>query len=118
MDDRVSHAFIDNCQITPEAQEYYMTQNSQYYRVCLLEGQPVGYVGVIKNDIRICTHPDFQGRGIGRFMLDEINKLFPDAIAKIKVNNLASLKLFEKAGFEVRYLLLEKVRCTESLKDL
>lgn len=108
MDGRVSHAFIDNCQITPEAQEQYMMQNSQYYRVCLFDGQPAGYVGVIENDIRICTHPDFQGRGIGLFMLNEINKLFPHAIAKIKVTNLASLKLFEKAGFEVRYLLLEK----------
>lgn len=118
MDKRVSHAFIRSCQITPESQENYMLQHSQHYRICLLDDQPVGYVGVVENDIRICTHPDFQGRGVGLFMVSEISKLFPNAIAKIKVNNIASLKLFEKAGFEVRYLILEKGRHTESIRDI
>jgi ribosomal protein S18 acetylase RimI-like enzyme len=118
MDKRVSHAFIKSCQITPELQEHYMLQHSQYYRICLLNDQPAGYVGVVENDIRVCTHPDFQGRGVGLFMVREISKLFPHAIAKVKVNNIASLKLFEKAGFEVRYLLLEKRRHTESAEDM
>lgn len=107
-DKRVSDAFINDREITPSAQEAYMSKHSQCYRICLLKGQPVGYVGVVDNDIRVCTHPDYQGQGIGLFMINEIIKLFPNATAKVKVGNLASLKLFEKAGFELHYFLLER----------
>ena len=30
---------------------------------------------VIKGDIRVCTHPDFQGKGIGSFMIKELTKI-------------------------------------------
>ena len=48
---------------------------------------PVGYVGVVDNDIRVCTHPDFQGKGLGKFMIDEAMKIWPNAEAKVKKNN-------------------------------
>ena len=33
------------------------------YRVALIN-QNTGYVGVIDNDIRVCTDPDYQGLGM------------------------------------------------------
>ena len=39
---------------------------------------------MIEDDIRICTHPDYQKRGVGKFMLEEAYKIWPNAHAKIK----------------------------------
>lgn len=78
------------------------------YFICLDNNKPTGYIGVVKNDIRLAVHPDFQGKGIGMFMLEEIMKIFPESEAKIKINNLKSIKLFEKAGFNLRYYIYSK----------
>jgi RimJ/RimL family protein N-acetyltransferase len=88
--------FLFKSEITAEEQVKYMEKHAQNYRVCLLYGEPVGYVGVIENDIRICTHPSFVGNGVGYFMLSEIKKLYPEATGKIFKHNIASRKLFEK----------------------
>ena len=107
-DERVMEGFIKTKYITAEEQEIYMLANSKFYRVCLFEGKPVGYVGVIENDIRICTSPDFQGMGIAKFMLKEILKFYPNAFAKIKIDNLKSLELFKSLGFKVKYHIMER----------
>ena len=101
MDTRVVDGFIQTHPITKEQQEKYMMDNSKYYRICLVDGKPAGYVGVIENDIRVCTHPDFQGIGVGKFMINECMKEWPNAYAKVKLGNTASDKLFLSCGFEV-----------------
>jgi ribosomal protein S18 acetylase RimI-like enzyme len=83
-----------------------MTKYSQYYKVALVEGNPCGYVGVIENDIRVCIDPLYQGKGIGKFMISEIKKIWPDALAKVKVDNEASLKLFRACGYEIQFYLM------------
>ena len=113
---KVQEGFIETIEITPEMQEKYMNKYSECYRVALVEVHvgdslskiPVGFVGVIENDIRVCTHPDFQGGGIGKFMINECMKIWPNAFAKVKINNKASLKLFESCGFSKKYYILEK----------
>ena len=85
-----------------------MNNYSKSYRIALVDDRPAGYVGVIDNDIRVCTHPDYQGKGVGKFMINESMKIWPDAIAKVKVNNKASLKLFEACGFKKNYYILSK----------
>ena len=105
---KVSDGFIQSKYITKTQQKKYMKKYSDCYRICLKEDVPVGYVGVIENDIRICTHPDYQKLGIGSFMLDNILKEFPHAEAKIKINNIASMKLFEKNGFKKTFTILTK----------
>lgn len=87
--------FLEDANITPEAQRQYMEKHGKNYYVALSYGEPVGYVGVIDNDIRICTHPHYQGTGVGRFMLSEIVKLYPQATGRILDGNTASRKLFE-----------------------
>ncbi len=101
LDPRVSAGFIETRQITPQEQVEYMLVHHHDYRIALIGNEPVGYVGVVEDDIRICTHPHAQGKGVGKFMLAEIQKIWPNAQAKIKHANIASRQLFESAGFEL-----------------
>ncbi len=101
MDDRVIGGFLETTAITEEQQNKYMIGNAHNYRIALVDGKPAGYVGVIEDDIRVCTHPDFQGMGVGKFMIEECMKIWPTAYAKVKHGNIASDKLFLSCGFEV-----------------
>lgn len=101
MDERVIDGFLETIPITEEQQTKYMMSNAQNYRICLVDGKPAGYVGVIEDDIRVCTHPDFQGMGVGKFMIGECMTIWPTAYAKVKLGNTASDKLFLSCGFEV-----------------
>jgi ribosomal protein S18 acetylase RimI-like enzyme len=85
-----------------------MENYSQYYRLALLNNKPAGYVGVIEDDIRVCTHPNYQGRGVGKFMINECINIWPSAFAKVKINNETSIKLFEACGFNKKYIIFKK----------
>ena len=98
MDGRVVDGFLETTPITEEQQTKYMTNNSQYYRIVLVDGQPAGYVGVLNDDIRVCTHPDFWGMGVGKFMIKSAMAIWPTAYAKVKHGNMASDKLFISCG--------------------
>ena len=103
----VQEGFITNDYISKDAQVAYMKKNSDYYRVCLKGLIPVGYIGVIDDDIRICTLPQYQNQGIGSFMVMELKKIWPQAYAKIKVSNKASKALFEKAGYSEEFVIMK-----------
>jgi GNAT superfamily N-acetyltransferase len=107
-DERVLEGFINTTHITPEMQENYMKKYSECYWITLFDNKPSGFIGVIEDDIRVCTHPDYQGKGIGKFMINTIMELNPTAFAKIKVNNKLSLKMFESCGFTKKYYILTK----------
>jgi RimJ/RimL family protein N-acetyltransferase len=104
----VAEGFIAQRDITPKQQEKYMLKYNDCFYICLNEHEPVGYVGIIDDDIRVATHPSYQGKGVGTYMINEIINLNPTAIAKVKVDNQASLKLFESCGFKRKYYILEK----------
>ena len=74
----------------------------------MIDKKPAGYVGVIEDDIRVCTHPDYQGKGVGKFMINEIMKEYPTAFAKVKIDNEISMKLFEACGFTKKFYILTK----------
>lgn len=107
-DKRVLDGFIEDIYISHEMQQEYMNQYSNHYRIAIKLGKQVGYVGNIENDLRICTHPDFQSQGVAKFMLNEVTKIWPNAFGKIKINNINSLKLFESCGFSIKYYMLTK----------
>ena len=106
--DGVCQGFIQQEEITEIEQATYMLDHNNDFWLCLVKNIPAGFVGVIDNDIRVATHPDFQGMGIGSFMINQIINIHPDAVAKVKLDNPTSLKLFEKCGFKKKYYLLEK----------
>jgi ribosomal protein S18 acetylase RimI-like enzyme len=103
----VRQGFIQQKTITQESHQEYMKKYSDCFYICLHNGQPMGYIGVIEEDIRVATHPDCQGKGAASFMVKEIKKLYPTSVAKVKTENKASLGLFKKCGFKIKYYLLE-----------
>jgi GNAT superfamily N-acetyltransferase len=104
----VKEGFIQQEEIGDIEHAEYMLQYNHNYWVCLVDGAPAGYVGVINDDIRVATHPNFQGQGVGSFMINQIMKVCPAAHAKVKLDNAPSIKLFEKCGFKKKYYLLER----------
>ena len=107
-DEKIKHGFIEQDEISREDHQKYMTKYGDKFYICLVNMAPAGYVGILDNDIRVATHPDYQKKGVGLYMINEVMKRHPTSIAKIKLENEASIKLFEKAGFKKKYYLLEK----------
>lgn len=105
MDSRVSHGFIEKADISEEDQKRYMSKYQDCYRVCLMDGEPCGYVGVIDDDIRVCVHPDYWNLGVGKFMINECKKIWPESLARVKTKNEASLALFKSCGFKQSHLV-------------
>jgi GNAT superfamily N-acetyltransferase len=117
---KLKPGFLKQEHISVEEHAAYMERNGRHYYVCLdHEDTPLGFVGVVEGDIRIAVHPDHQNKGVASFMLERIKTVFPTAKAKIKVENEASLKLFQKAGYKVKCFLLEleQENATQPLQD-
>ena len=106
--DGVRQGFVEQKNISKENHEEYMLVYGKCFYICIVNNTPAGYIGIINNDIRVATHPDYQGQGVGKFMVNEITKKYPSAIAKVKIENKASIKLFESCGFNKKYYLLER----------
>ncbi len=107
-DGRNQHGFLERAEITKEQQEKYMYKHNDEYFICVDEYSgidytiPLGFVGSVDGDIRIAVDFANQRNGIGTFMLKEYVKQYVDPIkdvAKVKHDNLASHKIFLKAGF-------------------
>lgn len=99
-DPRNQGGFFTVAEITEEQQESYMEKNGHRYRVCLIDKHPVGYVGVIgDHEITYCVHPEYTGKGIGTFMVEEFSKDFDMIDAYVKEENIGSRKVFEKLGW-------------------
>ena len=101
MDQNNISGFVQKNYISKIDQIKYMEINSNNYRIALIDEVPVGYVGVINQDIRICTHSSYKAKGVGKFMLNESMKIWKDSTAKVKKINIISTKLFIKCGFNI-----------------
>jgi len=103
-----SNSFGNIQQIYKNYHYKFMRQHSYNYRICTLHGQPVGFIGQVDNDIRLAVLHSFQRQGIGKFMINEFMQIFPECKSKVKIDNEASLKLFESCGFKKKYFMLER----------
>jgi RimJ/RimL family protein N-acetyltransferase len=93
--------FLTQVNITPTQQIEFMKKNHYNYKICLMNNEPVGYIGIIKeNEITYCVHPDHQGKGIGSFMVSEFIKIYDTLIAYVLPDNIGSNKVFKKLGFK------------------
>jgi ribosomal protein S18 acetylase RimI-like enzyme len=104
----VKKGFIQQEDITWETHEQYMKEYHKYYRICLIDEKMVGYVGSIDGDIRVAVSPNHQGKGIGKTMIESIMQEYPSSEAKVKMENEASIRLFEACGFKKKYYILER----------
>jgi ribosomal protein S18 acetylase RimI-like enzyme len=93
--------FLEQVQISEEQQKKYMSKHSQDYWICLNGEVPVGFIGVVENDIRLAVEPSYKNKGIGTFMVREISKIDKNATAKVLLDNIPSQKTFEKNNFQI-----------------
>lgn len=108
--------FLNNSLIDSATHEKFMQKHSANYVVAVIDrsqlsaikDQVVGFCGVVEDDIRVAVHPLYQKLSIGKRLLENINSSFPNATAKIDINNTASVALFESCGFIKKCFLLEK----------
>jgi RimJ/RimL family protein N-acetyltransferase len=91
--------FLEQVQITEDQQKSYMEKYEKNYWICLSGNTPVGFVGMVDNDIRLAVQPKSKGMGIGTFMIQELIKNHKDGTAKVLLDNLSSQKVFEKNNF-------------------
>jgi len=107
-DPAIKPGFIQQGYIREEDHYRFMETLGKNFYICLDNDVPIGYIGVIDRDIRVATHPDHQGKGVAKFMVEELMKGHPDSFAKVKIENEASLRLFESCGFKKKFFILEK----------
>lgn len=107
-DERVKKGFIQQGVISKDDHYDYMHFYGNRFCICLVDNEPAGYARVIDDDIAVCVHPDHQRRGVGVALIEHIKSNFPKAFAKIKLDNEASIGLFEKCGFKKKYYILER----------
>lgn len=101
--------FFSEVYITEEEQQYFMKKNHHNYNICLLNGVPVGYVGIINgNEITFCVENTHQGKGIGTFMVEEFSKKYANIISYVKPENIASMSVFRKLGWDEKVYFQKK----------
>ena len=92
--------FTSYVKISKYRQLLYMSFNHKFYKICIYDRTPVGFIGIIQNDLRFSVHKNFRRKGIGKFMLKNYH-VNNNAIGKVKINNTGSRKLFESCGWEI-----------------
>ena len=108
----VKKGFIRQEKIDWLTHKRYMTEHSKDYWVLLKDGNPIGFVGSVDSDIRIAILPEESGNGYGKILINHVMKQRPLSEAKVKLENEASIRLFESCGFKKRYYLMEKENVT------
>jgi GNAT superfamily N-acetyltransferase len=104
---KIKLGFISQEEIKKAEHHNFMKINNENYYICLYENTPAGFVGIVNNDIRFAVDERFQKKGIGNFLISFIKDKYPNAQAKVKVENQSSLKCFEKNSFKIKYYILE-----------
>jgi len=93
--------FFTQVNITPEQQKDFKSEHQWDYKICLVDGEPAGYIGLLKgHEITYCVSSKFHGKGIGTFMIQEYTPRWAEVDAYVKTDNIASQKVFEKLGWE------------------
>ena len=86
-------------------QKKYMSSNKSFFKICLIDKTPTGYIGLIgpsRNEITLAVDPHHKQKGVGKFMIEALKKDHASLWAKVKFDNLASNNLFSKLGFVVK----------------
>ena len=82
-DERVAHGFIQKSSITKQQQAEYMTLHGHTYFIIFEDSIPIGYIGDVERDIRICISPEFQNQGYGTKAIQKFHEMYPNSLAKI-----------------------------------
>lgn len=107
-DPAVVDGFIQKEHISCADHHDFMIKNHDNFVLCFVDDNFAGYGRVIDDDISVCVRPEYQKMGVAKFLVKNMIKWRPNAFAKVKINNAASLALFESLGFKKKYYILEQ----------
>jgi RimJ/RimL family protein N-acetyltransferase len=105
---KTKEGFVEQHHIDQKTHTNFMAKNGDNYMIGLYNNDPAGFVGSVNGDIRVATHPDYIRSGLATQMLNAVMEKLPNSYAKIKIQNEASIRLFERCGFKKKYYVLEK----------
>lgn len=97
--------FIQQDDITVEEHQRFMEEYGDEYFICLFDGCPVGFIGCVNGDIRVAVDKEYRNLGIAKFMIEHLPI---KGTAKVKIDNISSIKALEACGYEQRYVILER----------
>lgn len=92
---------------------YYLRLSQDLFIVCRSGGRVAGYaIGVIEDlgrvghVVSICVHRDYRRRGIGRRLMEILEKLFIErgaleARLEVRVSNEAAISLYRSLGYTI-----------------
>ncbi len=110
---QLKRGFVKQNEISILEHSEYMMKNASNYFVCLVSGKPAGYIGVVDDDIRLAVDPLYQNIGVGKFMVKEIIKKYPNAHAKVKRENNVSMNLFKSLKFTEEFVVFTQENATK-----
>ncbi len=103
------YGYVYNNPVSDDQQWEYMKGHHMNYWVCIADGEPAGFVGIIEGDLRIGVHPNYQRKGIGTFMMRQfIKRRTENFTVRVKVNNEISLAFFRGLEYVPEFVLLNK----------
>ena len=96
-----SECFFSEAHIYPDEHEDFMKKHGSNYFVTKNENHKIGFIGEVDGDIRLAVATRFRGKRLATTMLIffQENLAFKTLTAKVKANNYASIKTFERAGW-------------------
>jgi GNAT superfamily N-acetyltransferase len=99
------NSFLTTEKIPEQDHNKFMDEWGNDYYVCVNDAlQPVGWIGVVNNDIRLAVDKQYQRMGIAKFMLKFVKDKYPQATAKILPENIASIKAFKSVGIKAEII--------------
>ncbi|QHG73087.1 GNAT family N-acetyltransferase [Ensifer adhaerens] len=69
-----------------------------------INGVPVGTIRIDHDEISYTVAPEQRRKGVGEAMLLEAKKAFGQKVAEVKRENMASVKIAERAGHIVKFI--------------
>jgi ribosomal-protein-alanine N-acetyltransferase len=97
---------IENlCFKFPKSESIFREEKHKYL-VAKDENKVVGYIGIEKildekHIINLAVHPDYQGKGIGKRLLQQVLNDEEVFFLEVRTSNETARKIYERLGFKV-----------------
>lgn len=102
------YGYVYNNPISEDQQNRYMEKHHQEYLICCDGDVPVGFIGVVDDDLRLGVYPTHKRLGVGTFMVKQILEKMSDFKIRVKITNEISLSFFKSLGYTPEFYILEK----------
>ena len=92
-----NQCFQQTKEISVDEHTRFMGKHHLNYRVVLEKGKCIGFIGHVRNDVRLATSA--KGKGVAQFMWAAFTEEYDNLEVKVKVNNERSIGFFRKLGY-------------------